>query len=241
MTYTCSLAGVTADFTNVASVTGDEPTGGSVADTDDAFVDVVAPAIDVQKTPDIQQVVDGGTADFTITVTNTGDVALTNVVVTDALAPACDTTIGALAVDEVVTYTCSLAGVTADFTNVASVTGDDPTGGLVADTDDAVVDVVDPAIDIQKTPDSQQSLGGATADFTITVTNIGVAALAYVVVTDPLAPACDTTIATLAVDEVVTYTCSLAGVTADFTNVASVEGSHAAGGTVTDSDDADGR
>ena len=239
VSYTCSLAGVTADFTNTASVTGDDPAGGSVSDSDTADVDVVAPSISVNKTPDSQLVLSGDSADFTITVENTGDVALTAVTVTDALAPACDSTIGALAVGEVVTYTCSLAGVTADFTNVAVVAGSHPAAGLVTDSDVADVDVIVPAIEIQKTPDSQQILSGGTADFTITVTNTGDTVLNSVAVTDALAPACDNTVGSLAIGDVVTYTCTLTGITADFTNTADVVGTHAAGGTVTDSDTAD--
>ena len=79
-----------SDFTNVATVTGTPPVGPDVTDNDTASVDVINPAIDIQKTPDRQQVVNGGTATFTIRVENTGDVALSNVVVSDPLATACN-------------------------------------------------------------------------------------------------------------------------------------------------------
>ena len=45
-------------------------------DSDAADVDVIVPAVDIEKTPDTQQVVSGADATFTITVTNTGDVVL---------------------------------------------------------------------------------------------------------------------------------------------------------------------
>ena len=50
---------------------------------------VIHPAIKIEKGPDSQTVSSGGTATFTIKVTNTGDVTLTDVTVTDALAPGC--------------------------------------------------------------------------------------------------------------------------------------------------------
>ena len=89
---------VRADFTNVADVTGDDPNGVPVEDSDDAAVDVINPAIAIEKTPDSQQARSGDTVTFTIVVTNTGDVDLTDVEVTDAVAPACDNVIGCLAV-----------------------------------------------------------------------------------------------------------------------------------------------
>ena len=68
--WSCCTATVTADFTNVADVTGDDPNGDPVTDTDDAEVDAINPAIDIQKTPDLQTLVAGDDATFTITVTN---------------------------------------------------------------------------------------------------------------------------------------------------------------------------
>ena len=96
-----------------------------------------SPAIDIQKTPDTQTVASGGTATFTIVVTNTGNVTLTNVSVSDPLAPDCNETIGTLAPGASSNYTCTHT-VTAAFTNTATATGTSPTG-TVTDSDTAVV------------------------------------------------------------------------------------------------------
>ena len=85
-------------------MTGDDPNGDPVSDTDDADVDVINPSIAIDKTPDTQSALPGGTVTFDITVTNNGDVDLTGVGVTDAVAPACDTVIGDLAVGESSSY-----------------------------------------------------------------------------------------------------------------------------------------
>ena len=199
---------------------------------------VVNPAITIDKSfdgaADTQTIAAGGTATFTITVTNTGDIDLVDVEVVDPLAPLCDNVIGLLAVGGTTTYTCTLAGVPADFENVADVTGlgdgldpADP-ASTVDDTDPTDVVVVGPAISIDKSfdgaADTQTIVAGGTAAFTITVTNTGDIDLVDVEVVDPLAPLCDNVIGPLAVGDAVTYTCTLAGVPADFENVADVTG-----------------
>ncbi len=82
-----------------------------------------------------------GTAHFTIKVTNTGDVTLHNVNVTDPASPGCDKTIGRLASHASKTYTCSRSTVRANFTNVATAHGTSPKGVKVKGTDHAHVKV----------------------------------------------------------------------------------------------------
>jgi uncharacterized repeat protein (TIGR01451 family) len=127
ITYTCTLANVTSSFTNVAIATGTPPVGPPVSAQDTAAVTAVAPAthpaITIVKNPKSQTVTSGGTATFTITVTNTGDVTLTNVTVSDPLSPNCNKTIGTLAPGASTSYTCTRANVTSNFTNVAVASG----------------------------------------------------------------------------------------------------------------------
>ncbi len=219
-TYTCALT-VTADLTNSATASGIDPLANTVSATDTADVEVLIPGIEIQKTPDLQLVPVGDTATFTISVTNTGETDLTDVTVVDALVPACDTTIASLVVGQTQSYTCSTTA-SADFVNTADVTATDPVGGTVTDSDTADVDVIAPALAIAKTPDLQSVPLGGDATFTIEVTNTGDADLTDIIVSDVSAPACDRTIASLAVDATTSYTCSLTGVTADFTNTVSV-------------------
>src|SRR5205814_5433299 len=130
LSYSCTLANVTANFTNVAVAIGTPPVGGDVSATDSAAVTVgpppppvTHPAISIVKNPKSQTVTNGGTATFTITVTNTGDVALTDVSVTDPLSPNCNKTIGTLAPGQEVSYTCTRPNVNASHNNGAVVTG----------------------------------------------------------------------------------------------------------------------
>ncbi|MCB9042934.1 MAG: DUF11 domain-containing protein [Chitinophagales bacterium] len=256
--YECTVSNVTAGFINVADVTGDPVGGGTpVDDTDDTEVTITSPSIlivkdDADNGDDTQAVNPGGTATFTITVTNNGDVDLMNVVVTDALASACNYTYtdngGVLAVGNSFSYECTVSNVTAGFTNVADVTGDPVGGGNpVDDTDDTEVTITNPSIVIVKDDadngdDTQMVNYGSTATFTITVTNNGDVDLMNVVVTDALASACNYTYTdnggVLAVGNSFSYECTVSNVTAGFTNVADVTGDPVGGGNpVDDTDD----
>src|SRR5262249_27337584 len=123
ITYTCTLANVTSSFTNVAVATGTPPVGPDVSSQDTAAGTVVPPvthpAISIVKDPKAQTVTSGGTATFTITVLNPGDVALTDVAVTDQKSPNCNKTIGTLAPGQSVSYKCTKPNVTSAFDNVA--------------------------------------------------------------------------------------------------------------------------
>ena len=105
------MANVTAGFTNTATVVtaqgvtdldsatvtqAEVDTGGSLTntvtadsvesapDTDTLIIPVTqTPGVNIAKSPGTQSVASGGTANFTLTVTNTGNVTLTGVNVTD--------------------------------------------------------------------------------------------------------------------------------------------------------------
>ena len=237
----------------VASYSGDAGNVGSSTACGDANESplVIKPHISIQKSPDSQTVTSGGTATFSITVTNDGDSVLTNVIVTDALAPGCARTqadipaLASMAPHATVTYTCTLANVTSGLTNVAVATGTPPVGPNVTAQDTAAVTVVapltpaatHPAITIVKNPKSQTVTRGGTATFTITVTNTGDVALTNVTVSDALSPNCNRTIGTLNPGQSTSYTCTRANVTAGFNNVAVATG-HAGATTVTAQDTA---
>ncbi len=151
--FTSVVASVTAHVTNVVTVTaqyGVTP----VSDTDDAVVHVTpppvpAPAISIVKVAGVAAdgavltINSGDNVVYRYTVRNTGNVALTNVVVTDDKLGAVGTE-AVLPAGATVVFTKTAAGVTADVTNIGSVVAD-YAGTPVSDTDDAVVDVTAPA------------------------------------------------------------------------------------------------
>ncbi|NNL70140.1 MAG: DUF11 domain-containing protein [Acidimicrobiia bacterium] len=226
--YTVAVDELDPDFPPAALQTvGTNPqpasiTSGEVLDTVDFGYIIAGPGILLEKDPAAQTVLAGSDVDFTITVTNIGNVDLSGVAVTDTLVPACDSLVGDLARGASVSYGCTAASVGADFTNSATASGTPPIGPDVESTDTADVDVVSPAVTIAKDPDSQMVLTGTAATFTITVANAGDVALTNVAVTDPLAPDCDNPIGTLPVSASVTYSCTVIA-TVDFVNTATVD------------------
>ena len=246
VSYTCSLSGITQSLTNVVTATGTPPSGSDVSASDSAQVTVPAsppvltPAIAITKNPKVQSVLPGGAATWTIVVTNTGQVVLTNVHVLDPQAPGCGRTAARIAQiaphnsntfqpGDSVSYTCTRSDVRAPFTNVATVVGTPPTGANVTARDSARVTLLapptNPDIQITKSPTVQAILPGATATWMIVVTNSGDVPLRDVHVIASNAPNCNRTkadIAALALMKPgasVTYSCLRANVTAPFTNV----------------------
>ncbi len=121
----------------------DEDFDGAVCDALTDF-SVVTPSITISKHAldgtDVQYVNLGGTAIFEITVSNSGDANLENVVVTDPISPDCDMFIATLGIGQTFTFTCSISDIFSSFTNIADATGDVVgTVDVVTDTDDTEV------------------------------------------------------------------------------------------------------
>jgi uncharacterized repeat protein (TIGR01451 family) len=191
-THTVTQADLDAGhYANTACVDDGEGGAAQACASEDVPADQ-NPSINVEKTPDSQTFQVPGTANFTITVTNTGNVTLTGVHVTDAQAPGCARTSAQLAANATLApgatfnYSCSLSGVTAGFTNSATATGTPPAPGEdVSDTDTAVVTVTQPPppppppvvvrnLTVTKTDSPDPiTLGSGNVTYTVTVTNLG--------------------------------------------------------------------
>ncbi len=108
-----------------------------------------AAAIAFSKSPVQESVTPGSTVTYTILLTNTGALTLTDVHVTDPLVSACDRTYANIPPLSGLGYACALTGITADLTNTALITAIGPTGSVISATDWAWVDVT-PVITVSK-------------------------------------------------------------------------------------------
>ncbi|MCA9996692.1 MAG: hypothetical protein KDE56_13125 [Anaerolineales bacterium] len=197
------------------------------------------PIIAIEKTAVNPEIVKGGIAEFSITVINSGDVILTNVRVEDPLTPTCKNTLGTLDPGQQQTYTCQRTNVQASFLNEATVTGRDPNGVVVSDTDTALIKVDNPEISIVIDTITPVIRRNGNAQFTITVFNDSKDnALSSVEVIADQAPSCDREIGLLNPEAFFNYNCTVTNVTEAFNNVAVVSGTSPASGTVSASDDA---
>ena len=186
-----------ADLNNVVTV---DATGvdseEAVSDTANCDTVVLVPAINIVK--DGPALVHrGDTITYTFVVTNPGEVELFDVELSD---PICDPgTIdpgaevdASLAVGEVWTFSCTHLVTEEDpdpIPNTVTVRGDTEEGeggNEVTDTDDHVVDIINPAIDIVKTVDEEIVPIGTTVTFTYVVTNTGDTTLYEISVDDDI-------------------------------------------------------
>jgi hypothetical protein len=246
-TYTCTVDNVTADFTNTATVTADDPQNTEVTDSDSANVFVETPAVALDKSPATQEVIQGDSASFIVEVENSGDTELdggANMTLTDDqctlvlddcfFGDANNDDDATFSVGEVCTYTCTVGNVQAGFTNTASVSFAVPELGPVEDTGD--VTVVVPGVAIRKNPANQQVAFGGTAAFTVEVENTGEVEYdgtlgdnmtltddqCTLVLDDCAGDTNNDDDATFSPGEICTYTCTVSDVEADFTNTATV-------------------
>ena len=263
--YSVTQANVDAgSVTNSATATGKPPVGADVSGTGTNKVTITpAAAIDVTKTVKSGSPAKAGDpVVWTVTVKNTGNVTLTAVSVTDALAGATLVTpcgfsapIATLApnasVSCDVSYAVTQANVDAgSVTNTANATAKPPVGANVTDSDSNQVTITPAAaIDVTKTVKSgAPAKAGDPVVWTVTVKNTGDATLSNVTVTDALVGATIVTpcgfsapIATLApnasVSCDVSYSVTQANVDAgSVTNTANATGKPPVGANVTDSD-----
>jgi gliding motility-associated-like protein/uncharacterized repeat protein (TIGR01451 family) len=213
---------------NQATAEGDDPQGNPVTGTSDdpttaptgdptVITTPQNPAMEVTKVGTFNDANGNGYADvgetitYTITVTNTGNVTLSNIIVTDpnatitggspiaTLAPGASATVTA---EHVITQADINNG---QVTNQATAEGDDPQGNPVTGTSDdpttaptgdptVVTFSSNPEMTVTKTGTLNDANGngyadaGETMDYTITVENTGNVPITNVTVNDPLIP-----------------------------------------------------
>ncbi|QIG40994.1 hypothetical protein G5T42_17190 [Microbacterium sp. 4R-513] len=237
-TFTCVATGEAAvgQYANVGSVAGTGPAttdvdGGSVpgvevTDDDPSHYFGATPAVDIEKATNGQDadeptgpnVTVGGDVRWTYVVTNTGNVPLTDVTVTDDQLDAadidCDGTGSNLIAGPVAPgegFTCSATGVAivGPYANLGSVTGvapdtvdvdgDTVEGEVVSDADPSHYLGVAAAVDIEKATNGQDAddspgplvAAGGGVRWTYVVTNTGTTDLTEVTVTDDIVDAAD--------------------------------------------------
>lgn len=191
---------------NSVTATGNPPTGEPVEDQDDVTVPVDSnPAIDLVKTGGLEDGATGEAGDtvqYSFTATNTGNVTLTGVTISDELDGLSEIAYGAwpgdagvLAPGESVTATASYVLTQSDVDsgrveNTATATGNPPTGDPVEDDDIVIVPVEpSPAITLVKAgglEDGATVVPGDLIEYSFTAQNTGNVTLTDVTIADEL-------------------------------------------------------
>ncbi|QFU94541.1 hypothetical protein YIM_47075 [Amycolatopsis sp. YIM 10] len=160
-----------------------------------AQIDVIHPAFQLTHNATPEQLYPGGEVTVDLAVTNTGDVPLTDIKVTDDRDPSCGFTIESLAPEATEKRTCTFEA-DQDVTSTATATAIDPLGGKLEQTEDTRVDVLGPGITAKLVGPAKPVNPGQQAALVVEVTNSGDAVLTDVAVEDPLT-GCAATIGTL--------------------------------------------
>ena len=195
--YTTTQADVNAgSILNTGTASGKAPSGSAVTATSSLTIPLTAaPAISLVKTANVASYSASGTPiTYSYKVTNTGNVALTAVSVTDpqvglsavtcpssSLAPGAFETCTA-------TYTTTQADVNAgSVSNTGTAHGTPPTGPAVTATSSLTIQAVEtPAISLMKTANvTSFTASGTPITYSYKVTNTGNVTLNSVSVTDP--------------------------------------------------------
>lgn len=264
---TCSAAGVVVanQYANTGTVTGltkgvdgdeahlIESDQGHPSDSDQSHYFGVGPGISIDKTTsdgvggfaDGPTLTAGDPVSWRYVVSNTGNVDLTAVAVTDdqGVTVTCGQT--TLAVGE--TITCDAPGTvgTSPYTNIGTATAMTPVNGSVtaSDASNYLVFVPDPSIDIEKATEGEDAdtgtgpslLVGSTVNWTYVVTNDGNVDLTNVSVTDSQNVQVSCNSSSLAVGASMTCTGSGSATIGQYENIGTATGDSLFG-AVTDSD-----
>jgi len=171
---------------NTATVSGTDALSRSVESEDTASVDILRPAIAINKTAEPAQAHEGDTITYNYTITNPGNTPLSAISLIDDKAgnityeggyQSGDTNGNEiLDTDETWVFTATY-NVTAEddspLVNTATVSGTDALSRSVESEDTASVDILRPAIAINKTAEPAQAHEGDTITYNYTITNPG--------------------------------------------------------------------
>lgn len=223
-TYSPTFAEV-GTFTNVAWVDSDQTPANDSNATSTTIT--ASPDMSVSKAADERTVVEGQAIHYHVTVTNTGDIPLTGVAVTDAGAPGCGGPVADIPVGDDAVVDCTYTTTGADgaarlHSNQASADSNETT----AKTTNIVTTIVEPRLTVVKTADESSVVAGEDIDYHLTLTNTSDAPLTDIVVTDPNAPDCNGPVADLAPGQHVTVDCTYTTTFDDvgtYTNVATAD------------------
>ena len=233
---------LSVDTPNVATATALDEFENPYTDTDEAMVYVHDPSISIVKAADPIVVIPGQLVMYTYLVTNTGDMDLTGVTVTDDKIPGIiGSTPLLLANGGSETFT-AFANISEATTNIGTVVGNyavagTPFAGQVSATSPATVRVVNPAIEIVKTASDPKIITGDAVSYTYMVTNVGDVPLGNILAVDDMLDITGESIPDLAVGGSFSFTVPTT-LTETTTNTVDVTGYDAQGHPVTDSDQA---
>ena len=239
-------------YTNIGTVQGTSPSGRNVTDSDPANYFGVQGGIELKKFTNGEDadtapgpfIAVGAPVTWTYRVTNTGNGALADIVVSDDRGVAVSCPGATLAVGASMTCTGTGTAQAGQYTNDATVTGSTAVGEPVSASDPSNYYGATPGIHLEKSTngdDADAAPGpairvGDPVTWTFTVYNTGNTPLTGITVTDDHGVTVSCPSATLAVGAQMECTASGTATLGQYENTATVVGTDAAGTQLSDSD-----
>ena len=187
---------------------------------------VGGPLIHSGQTPRIQDFFAGESAQFTVSITNTGSIAFQTVTTSNATSADCNrNNLGALGPGQSTSFTCSRSNVTESYLNEIQVNGTtDAT--TVSHKSNSFVKVLKPELRITKSQQVQTVSHGGTAFFTVRVFNTSDFVLGIDEIDDSVMDNCDKKPTTISLNlgpgDSFDYSCSMANIQAPVASVITV-------------------
>ena len=252
---TCTMDGTAAPclYSNTATVTAETPLGMSVTDEDSShYTGVPDASVEIEKTTNGEDadsapgpsIPVGNPVIWAYTVTNTGDIDLSGVYISDSVIGPVGCPKSTLAVGESMTCTASGTAVAGQNENIGSVSALTPCGDPVSDVDLSHYFGESAGIDIEKStngadadsPPGPTLYVGDSITWQYVVTNTGNVPLENIAVTDDQLGAVTCPSDTLGAGASMTCTADGTAEEGQYANTGSVTGQSPLGVTVTDSD-----
>jgi uncharacterized repeat protein (TIGR01451 family) len=177
--YTYTVSDTDADPLDNTVTVQTHPDGfpNDIDGSDSHQVDLLMPSIEVVKSGPPQSKI-GDPTDYTITITNTGELALTLTAVDDSLAGDLTAEVvaecGELAAGAECVFEYTYTPVDGDpdqLVNTVTVTASTASGTSVNGTDSVTVDLFQPSIEVTKVADVETAQVGDTVTYTVTIEN----------------------------------------------------------------------
>ncbi len=233
-TYTIAESDMPGPLVNRVVATGNDPVGNQLSSSASATVDLITnPAISIAKEASQASAQIGDTIAYTYTVTNTGDVTLSGIILTDdrlgTIALPQDSLAPGATATGTATYTVIESDLPGPLVNNANVQGYDVQNKQATNTTSATVDLItNPALTLTKQPSASVAMIGDVITYTYTITNAGDVTLSALALQDDKIGAVALPQDALAPGETITataiYTVTEADLPGPLTNNATVAG-----------------
>ena len=207
-----ALTATASYFGGVVHSGEDDTAHPTISATASGFIYLKPPSIAIAIDRDTQNVYEGGDADFRVTVTNDGDLELTNIQIVDSMETDCERSFEILAVGDSTEFDCDMSPAQSgdnEFTVTAAVVaGVTEDMSSVRDTATSTITIEDVAIEVEIVNETPRVRVGNPSSFTITVNNPNTTGLVDVTVAVAAATECDRQIGAMEAGSTEAYVCA---------------------------------